>query len=435
MAKLFSRNRVLRFLNVARWTAVLLTIAALVVQPHLPPKVLQVIDGATELYPYSDSVSGGNSHSKWMDEGHRHFQCHIKEGAEFRFCGVAIKFRDGNGRYRAVDLRQYEKFILHVSYKGPASRLMLFYRNSDHELEEKLFDSVVFSRDQFIYTFLEKPELNQSVEIGLDTFDLADWWLQGNYKQRSQIRRGVERVVEIGLATYENPPPGYYDFEIKKLEVHGQWMMAHDLYRYIISVWLLWLIFEGALRIALMQSERRLYVKNIRLLNREVGVLEREASKDYLTGVLNRTGFVKNFDRLPDVCEGYDYYVYVIDADYFKKINDQYGHGVGDEVLKYIASKIVENVRSDDLFARWGGEEFILVSAQRSEMSAAALAEKIRNVISMIPCLKNEDFSVRVTVSIGGAKLKASNRFDEAFKQADQNLYRAKLNGRNCVCI
>jgi len=124
----------------------------------------------------------------------------------------------------------------------------------------------------------------------------------------------------------------------------------------------------------------------------------------------------------------------IIDLDFFKKINDTYGHAVGDEVLKDVSKIFRESVRSSDLVARYGGEEFAVMMPETQLDDAIVFAEKIRALIEETP-MHTQAGSLHATVSIGVAAMPQSHirSAKELVVHADKALYRAKRNGRNQV--
>ena len=120
-------------------------------------------------------------------------------------------------------------------------------------------------------------------------------------------------------------------------------------------------------------------------------------------------------------------FILFIDLDHFKRVNDTYGHSKGDEVLSVVGQTVMESVRENDVAARWGGEEIIVLGRG----NGAILAERIRSAI------ENKTIGlVRVTVSIGMATLNQSNEtLGNTIARADKALYIAKKNGRNCVVM
>jgi diguanylate cyclase (GGDEF)-like protein len=154
---------------------------------------------------------------------------------------------------------------------------------------------------------------------------------------------------------------------------------------------------------------------------------------DSLTGIKNRTAFDSNFARDVEYSrrKESELSLIVIDIDYFKRINDNYGHIVGDDVLRQVAQCVEQTIRSSDALFRYGGEEFVIVLNGTGESGALLLAERIRqNVENLrIEALK----SVKVTLSLGISVLQDNDSSDQLFKRADRALYRAKREGRNRV--
>ena len=124
----------------------------------------------------------------------------------------------------------------------------------------------------------------------------------------------------------------------------------------------------------------------------------------------------------------------MIDVDYFKKVNDQYGHLTGDQILRGVASLIREHVRGIDIVGRYGGEEFCVVLPDTDCGGAQYVAERIRTAIEKTP-LKAYDNIIKVTVSIGSSTFPDDGQsLAELGDKADWALYRAKKMGRNRIC-
>lgn len=163
--------------------------------------------------------------------------------------------------------------------------------------------------------------------------------------------------------------------------------------------------------------------------------LRHEASTDPLTGLLNR-GFMRQVidDELKQAREhGEPVGLLLLDLDHFKRINDSYGHDVGDEVLKRAAQRIRRTIRRDDHAARWGGEEFLVLLPRSDLQGAMTVAEKIARAIKGQPIGEQQ---VRITVSIG-VSLFPDHGENQAqlIKHADQALYAAKNSGRDRVLV
>ena len=175
----------------------------------------------------------------------------------------------------------------------------------------------------------------------------------------------------------------------------------------------------------------RQYVQQLKILNRQ---LEEQASRDALTGLLNRRSFQEAGERTfaQALRSGNDLGCMMLDLDYFKKINDCHGHACGDMVLRGFAGLVAARLRKSDIVARYGGEEFIVLLADTGIEGAAHLAGAIRELAER-ECYGEAEKDLRATCSIG-VTTRLSGRagsLDELIRQADEALYRAKGQGRN----
>ncbi|MGX9357394.1 GGDEF domain-containing protein [Roseobacteraceae bacterium S113] len=149
-------------------------------------------------------------------------------------------------------------------------------------------------------------------------------------------------------------------------------------------------------------------------------------SRDRLTDVATRDFFFKRMDEMPDA-----YGVsLMIDIDFFKKINDTYGHLTGDKVIAHVAGILNAETRPQDIVCRFGGEEFVVFLAHVDAERGQEVAERLREEIEAQP-IDDDGSIVTVTVSIGGSLKAATDEIEVAIKRADEALYRAKETGRN----
>ncbi|MGN1148565.1 MAG: diguanylate cyclase [Lachnospiraceae bacterium] len=168
--------------------------------------------------------------------------------------------------------------------------------------------------------------------------------------------------------------------------------------------------------------------------------IETQMSIDGLTGAYNRRAFDKQKYHLGEMAakESKLLSVFILDIDYFKKVNDTYGHGEGDFVLKNVVNKIQEVVSKEPAFlARYGGEEFAVLLYGKTADEAVEIAEQIRNAVYELQIPNtNSDVCPYLTVSIGGLTCmpEGNNTVDEMIEIADIMLYQAKNNGRNQTC-
>ncbi len=158
--------------------------------------------------------------------------------------------------------------------------------------------------------------------------------------------------------------------------------------------------------------------------------LQKLAYYDTLTGVPNRRQMnLLLQDAFIGARKGDALAVMMIDFDYFKQINDAFGHNVGDMVLSTAVQRLAEQLRSNDTLGRWGGEEFIVLARHAGEQGALRRAERLREAVEARPLFGD----YKVTVSCGVALYKPGDTPELLIKRADKALYRAKRNGRNRV--
>ncbi len=160
------------------------------------------------------------------------------------------------------------------------------------------------------------------------------------------------------------------------------------------------------------------------------------AITDALTGLHNRRYMETHISSLTEqaASRGKPLTVLVLDIDYFKSINDAYGHDAGDEVLREFALRIRKSIRGIDLACRYGGEEFVVIMPETGLGVATMVAERLRRRIASEPfSIRQADRTIDVTISVGIAALGGADDAASILKRADQALYRAKRDGRNRV--
>lgn len=161
-----------------------------------------------------------------------------------------------------------------------------------------------------------------------------------------------------------------------------------------------------------------------------------DAHKDTLTGIGNRAAYNETIKREVDMANrhGSPLSMIVLDIDYFKKINDSYGHFIGDCILKKLAFFTKDIIRKTDLLFRYGGEEFVIILPNTNNTGAIRLAQRIRRKIEKADC-DCDGHILKLTISAGVAQLGEKETSRELFVKADTALYEAKADGRNIVKI
>lgn len=177
----------------------------------------------------------------------------------------------------------------------------------------------------------------------------------------------------------------------------------------------------------------RRYATKLASTNRK---LQNIAMTDFLTGLPNRRNALQRLKNLIAEVQRYGEPLscLMIDIDHFKRINDTYGHDCGDSVLKQLTKLFEEKARSYDMVSRWGGEEFLVISARSSAADTCQLAERLRRTVENNKFRISKGQTTQLTISLGVASWCTEfNNAEELIKSADQALYQAKVNGRNRV--
>jgi diguanylate cyclase (GGDEF)-like protein len=162
-----------------------------------------------------------------------------------------------------------------------------------------------------------------------------------------------------------------------------------------------------------------------------IGELDQLASTDKLTGAWNRRRFEETVETEIDRLRRYGQHLslMILDVDHFKKINDDYGHPIGDQVLVDLSNTIRSSLRASDSLTRWGGEEFVILCPNTTASIVSKLAERLRKKIATV----NFKEVGCITVSFGVAECGPSETWEQWLHRADEALYLAKSGGRDQV--
>lgn len=158
------------------------------------------------------------------------------------------------------------------------------------------------------------------------------------------------------------------------------------------------------------------------------------SQNDGLTGLYNKTAAEREIRN----CFSYNTQsptgaLILLDVDNFKYVNDEYGHIVGDKVLKHVATSLTNSFRSMDILCRWGGDEFMVM--MKGVTSMKIIESRLERLRMFMKSLEEKNLSLKVTLSIGATMIRENEDFDELFRRADERLYQVKKNGRNSFLI
>lgn len=379
----------------------------------------------------NDSFSGGNSVVEWVDEKTQHWSCSMGSGFATPYCSLHLPVVDALGK--GLDLSRIHKMKIWMTYKGNGNHLRIYLRNRSA--------SYYIPNDELStkYNTVEIPVdgLENGLEINMADFTVASWWLIQRNIPLKDSKPEFNDIVAIEVQTGSASSTGVHEIQLKRIEWQRPLITELGLYRGITIMWTVLIVGFLAFRLLHMRLELNrhksrqqelLTINN--LLSLQNKQFEDLAKTDPLTGLLNRIGVR---DALYDGLMAWKknqtpFSMVLVDVDYFKRINDTYGHDVGDEILKATAEILRSSVRKTDYVARWGGEEFVLLCPNTNRVQAMSAAETMRKRMAAEPVYRD----IRVTASFGVATI-AQADLDHLFKSADEALYRAKNRGRNCV--
>lgn len=419
------------FYVVVRLLAVLLTVLVIVAHEYLPPKILQLYPSSDRLsWVYGPEHQGGPS-IDWIDREKGHFWCNYAVG-DIYSCGWSINL--GADRVSGIDLSDFDGFNIVIHHTGNSPRIRAYLRNFDPAYSDiNKYDTT----SKVMSTSIRTSDLGKPAHVQLSEFSVAEWWITEFDIPRQHSAPSLNNVIVFG---FDFNVPGHNEVRVERIDAVGAWIEKEALYFGIIATWMTLIVLELLSRFYLIHRKSQADAMRMSRLANEYKKLELEkqefeelSTTDVLTGIMNRAGVQQFLPRLfSDDLDGAQAGLLLLDIDNFKKINDQFGHDVGDIVLSKVAKIISQNIRQTDVVGRWGGEEFVLLCPKIPEECVATFAEKLREAIEQT-IFETPAQSLKVTVSIGATTINAQEAFDAAFKRADTALYQAKNQGRNRV--
>jgi diguanylate cyclase (GGDEF)-like protein/PAS domain S-box-containing protein len=373
----------------------------------------------------------------------------------FRYKSINPFNTDGIGSYRAEDIINLS--ISNESKENSNWKLVIFLPNEEIQKESFFYSTegriiiffffvalgtilllllILYERKyrQDAYDLFIKEELNDLYEnspCGYHSLDKQGKIIKINQTELNWL--GYTREEVLGKSfTYFLTPSSLNAFQsfLENLKVEKQIsgivleILCKDGSTFFVSTSATSILEKGLFAIA--RTSTFDISDRIKLENRLAYI----ANTDVLTNISNRRHFFTlakgKFNTEGNVS------LLMLDIDHFKKVNDQYGHDIGDEVLKHIVLTLKQALPKDAIFARLGGEEFaVLLSAYNSD-NTLSLAQKLCKLIENTPVIINTETTLNITVSIGTAnRTKMSEDINFLLKQGDINLYHAKTTGRN----
>ena len=463
-----------------RFVLALLTLLAIAARPSIPPNIHVLHPAGFALGSYGPTTPTVSEPTQWLNEAHGRWRCKfgLDAGANLG-CGGSLAWSgltqitvdpadsdfpicsdtrfdlnfDGRGEENgetcivasgmtegianvdrnAFDASHYSHLRIKLHYEGRAEflRVSLYNSNPNLKVDGRLLDRKIMS------TFVSAESMRSGyADIPLSDFHVPEWWVSQNNPPRHLAKPAFDYLSSMNIDTIDR---GVHRFELQEVMLVGDKISNTLFLSGLAALWLGFLLLEGIWRYVKLTKDRRMHAMqlgnladNTDLLAKDNLKLQEEACTDALTGVLNRSGLYQSIQALETSDAISHFALIVIDIDHFKRLNDTYGHGVGDDVLQAFAKRVGSRIRQGDILARWGGEEFIVILRAKQLDSAQAFAENLRATIAATPIVANP--AITISASLGVALGRAGESFDTLFKRADAALYRAKVGRNRVVC-
>jgi diguanylate cyclase (GGDEF)-like protein len=361
--------------------------------------------------------------------------CDLRAGYEWPFCELEVQFAKPP---HGLDLSRYDSMRLWVTASGPEAqqRVRIYVRNFN-----PVYSKPGVAESEKVNQLVYEPSVYpQGYEVPLSRLAVAQWWIDEHPMTLDLEAPDFRNITGIAFSTGPKVEPGLHTIRVERVELTGKLISTASFRLGIIVAWMVsvfgYLLVDGLLK----RNQLRLSAasqNSLQRLNESLRVETRNlaeiARTDPLTGALNRKGLADELMRIVRLGEGQTFPMALvfIDIDHFKRVNDTLGHDTGDQVIRGLAELVRSAVQRDDLFARWGGEEFLLVFRDTPGVKGRAIAERLRERIASAPWPEG----LHVTCSFGVAEWHRGEDLNEGIKRADEAMYRAKQEGRDRVEI
>jgi diguanylate cyclase (GGDEF)-like protein len=380
----------------------------------------------TSIQSIDDRVVGGSSKSySKIENGRFRFEYHVHaENHPATFASVVLNPDDET----LIDLSWVDHFDFKIRSSDPEGQsLFIYLRNFEPTVSEK-DDNESRKYNEALLTASGQME---TVTINRDEFYVPTWWKQRYNVVEEAVDPAFDQIEWFEFSTHGIVGSGHFDIE--SITCRGHWMETAQLNRILLWLWLSGTLAGILYRMSNLKrklnektaSAMQLLEHNDLLMSKSATYREL-AQRDSLTGLLNRYGVEGRFDELSHDSD-FRYSVILFDLDEFKQINDNFGHCYGDRVLFDVARIVKAKVGLENISARWGGDEFLLVMIGKNAQQAAQTAESIR--------LEVLASNLEYTCSFGVSQLRPGDTLEQTLQRADVALYDSKDFGRNAICV
>lgn len=421
-------------------SALLVLTAFLLVLYHFSLNTVLTIDNQFPMSATDDSFQGGNSESRtFIKDTKRILECELRGNYDYPFCELNIRFSylNADKHLQGIDLSIYNKVGIWVRYplNFAETSLRVHIKHFDPEYSDP---NITQSYKYNSVEWFPHLDTDYPMWFPLSSFRVPTWWLERHKLPFESMSNELNNIGLLSVSTGGFPQLGTHRIELEKIEFRGKLVDKEDVYLGIVVLWMffgigyiIYAFYKYRQRLELYKNKAQKLKSANTLLSKQSELLEKKVGRDALTGVLNREGLENMLLQIPkDLYTSNDISIAFVDIDYFKRINDTYGHQVGDAVLKELCRLVENNTRKSELLVRWGGEEFLVVCTNLNIQEMKALAEKLRTLIEAY----RWPHGIHMTCSFGIAQKNAENN-KQFLHRADQALYQAKAQGRNRVIV
>lgn len=422
--------------------AVLLSILVLASHPLLPKHRLLITQSQGDFDLVFTNLPDGSPAGKWTGTNKRQIACLYPENFEDSkyYCSWNRRFGWETG---GVDLSKFQTINIKITYVGSATKLRLFARNYNPAYST-MSD---FNSTKYNAVIIPVSDLKEEISLDIKEFSVAEWWLLLYKIPRPYAVAELNNVVTMGIDFSFPMTSGLHQVTVEKIELVGDWIPRSTWYLAILSLWLFGIFAYQLNQIRLARKQLDEDTKIIHNLNNDNQYLQAETSKfrrlstvDPLTQTYNRFGIDQVVNALISARANLTmqgemplFCLILLDIDYFKNVNDSFGHDAGDTVLQSVSNTIQEELRSYDYLGRWGGEEFLIILPRTQMYVAFDMAEMLRVKLAS-KSISLPTTSLQLTASFGVTSC-LDGDYATAFKRVDEALYKAKRSGRNQTII
>lgn len=384
-----------------------------------------------------DRVAGGITTTEMAIDGQSvDLRCKLQTANyPWPYCGISI-FTDTLTPTQGIDLSNYHTVRLKLSYDNPsaANGRVRFYLRNFNPAYSTPDNEYTYKYNGMEFTSSDRME---TIEIPIANLQVMTWWLADNKIPIEHSAPEFTNITRIDLATGSTAVDGAHHFRVESIEFEGAYLAQETL---LFALLLSWVLLGLGFSLHELHKSKRAFAEvrarqsylkkmnaDLRAQNYEFAEL---AHRDALTGAMNRHAIRAWLEKQARrVRWGQEQLsVLYLDLDHFKKINDRYGHQMGDDILREFVLVIASSLEGGERLVRWGGEEFILFLPDTELAQATEKAEVIRKNVAQHMWVHGGI----LTCSIGVAQMEAE-RVTEFLARADEALYQAKHHGRNRV--